>query len=71
MGLSHSIFEDTLLMMVLGAHVSGLLWARVAFTLAVVFILVRLTGRMGNSAFRRFLGRPCVEGDNAEPAVGS
>jgi hypothetical protein len=36
MGLSHSVFEDTLLMVVIGGHVSGLLWARIIFTLVVV-----------------------------------
>ncbi len=31
MGLCHSIFEDTLLLMVLGAHVSGIFWGRLLF----------------------------------------
>jgi spore maturation protein SpmB len=42
MGLCHSIFEDTLLMMVLGAHVSGIFWGRLIFSLVAIFLLVRL-----------------------------
>lgn len=58
MGLSHSIFEDTLLMAVLGAHISGLLWARVLFTLFVVAALVRLVARLGDGFFYRYLFKP-------------
>lgn len=57
MGLAHSIFEDTLLMAVLGAHASGLLWARVAFTLVVTAILVRVVTRLGDHIFYRYLFR--------------
>lgn len=55
MGLAHSIFEDTLLMAVLGAHISGLLWARVIFTLVVTALLVRMVRRLGDVFFHRYL----------------
>lgn len=58
MSLSHSIFEDTLLMAVLGGHSSGLLLARVAFTMIVVAVLVRLVERLGDGFFYRRLFRP-------------
>ena len=58
MGLSHSVFEDTLLMVVLGGHVSGLLWARVIFTLIVVALLVRMVTWLGDEFFYRRLFKP-------------
>jgi len=57
MSLCHSLFEDTLLMMALGAHGSGILWARLAFALTVVFVLVRLLRRAPEAAFDRFFSR--------------
>ncbi len=38
LALCHSLIEDTLLIMVLGAHISGVLWGRLAFTF--IFILI-------------------------------
>ncbi len=58
MSLSHSVFEDTFLMAVLGGHSSGLLLARVAFTLVVVAVLVRLVARLGEGFFYRRLFKP-------------
>lgn len=43
LGLIHSMFEDTLLIMSLGGHVSGIFWGRLLFALVVVFGLVRLS----------------------------
>lgn len=42
LGLCHSVIEDTLLIVLLGADLSGILWARVAFALAVIAVLARL-----------------------------
>ncbi|NLV97106.1 MAG: hypothetical protein GX043_07195 [Desulfovibrionales bacterium] len=67
MGLSHSVFEDTLLMAVLGAHISGLLWARIFFTLLVVAALVRLVARLGDSFFYRYLFKPVKVFAQPEP----
>ena len=58
MSLSHSVFEDTFLMAVLGGHSSGLLFARVAFTLVVVALLVRVVGWLGDEFFYRRLFKP-------------
>lgn len=57
MGLSHGLIEDTLLMMVGGGHLSGILWARLLFSLAVIGMLVRLCGLMTDRACRRFFWR--------------
>jgi hypothetical protein len=55
MGLAHSMIEDTLLMMVLGGHLSGILWARVLFALAVVSLLVHSLSRLPERWIHRFL----------------
>ncbi len=67
MALSHSVFEDTLLMAVLGAHSSGLLWGRVVFTLVVVALLVRVVSWMGDEFFYRRLFKPVEVYSQPEP----
>lgn len=58
MGLCHSLIEDTLLMVVLGAHVSGILWARLLFALVVAFVLVRCVAGLSEEMFTRLFCRP-------------
>jgi hypothetical protein len=57
MGLAHSLIEDTLLMTLLGADISGLLWARLLFSLLVVFVLVRIVNHLPEKVVERFLYR--------------
>ncbi|MCB1901241.1 nucleoside recognition domain-containing protein [Cognatazoarcus halotolerans] len=42
LGLAHSLIEDTLLVMLTGADLVGILWARLAFALVAVAALARL-----------------------------
>ncbi|GGX47738.1 nucleoside recognition domain-containing protein [Saccharospirillum salsuginis] len=42
LGLCHSLIEDTLLVMLLGAHLSAVLWGRLLFSLVLMGILARL-----------------------------
>lgn len=42
LGLLHSLIEDTLLILALGADLSGILWARLVFGIVVIAILARL-----------------------------
>nr|WP_228574764.1 nucleoside recognition domain-containing protein [Halomonas sp.] len=42
LGLCHSLIEDTLLIMLMGADLSGLLWARFVFALVIIAVLARL-----------------------------
>ncbi len=72
MGLCHSIIEDTLLVMVLGAHLSGIFWGRLIFSLLVVFLLVRLVNRMPEHLFERYLVRdvPVVGESGAQKVPG-
>jgi hypothetical protein len=71
MGLCHSIFEDTLLMMVLGAHVSGIFWGRLIFSLVAIFLLVRLINKLPEHLFELYLVRPVpVIGANPADRTG-
>ncbi len=47
MALCHAIIEDTLLMMALGAHWTGVFLGRVLFSLIVIYILAQLTKSRG------------------------
>jgi hypothetical protein len=58
MGLTHSLIEDTLLMMLLGGRLSGVLVWRVVFSLLVIFTLVRLLGRLSDKTFEKYFFRP-------------
>lgn len=42
LGLCHSLIEDTLLVMLLGAHLSAILWARLIFSVITIALLARL-----------------------------
>ena len=42
LGLIHSMIEDTLLIMAMGADLSGILWARLLFSIVVIALLARL-----------------------------
>lgn len=57
MGLCHSLIEDTLLMVVLGASLSGILWGRIVFSVMVVFILVKLLDKVSNSLFNAIFAK--------------
>ncbi|MFO7898222.1 MAG: hypothetical protein R6V58_04080 [Planctomycetota bacterium] len=57
MSLCHSLIEDTLLLAALGAHHSGILWGRLGFALAAVFLLARALRRLPDAFFRRHLFR--------------
>lgn len=55
LGLSHSLIEDTLLMMLIGADLSGILIGRVVFTLIVIFAMVRLVRTLSTTTVNRYL----------------
>lgn len=42
LGLCHSVIEDTLLIVLLGADLSGILWARLFFALVAIAVLARI-----------------------------
>lgn len=55
LGLSHSLIEDTLLMLLVGGHISGVFWARIFFTFAAVFLFVRLIAILPDSRLSWFV----------------
>ena len=57
MGLCHSLIEDTLLMLLLGADINGVLWARMAFSLVFLWILAWIVARLPESVINRLLIR--------------
>ncbi len=42
LGLAHSLIEDTILILLIGADLSGILWARLFFAIALIGLLARL-----------------------------
>lgn len=56
-GLSHSLVEDTLLMMALGGSLIGIFWGRVVFSLVVIYFLVRIMGWSGKGGRSERNGR--------------
>jgi len=55
LSLCHSIIEDTLLVLTLGADLSGILWARLAFSLVFVAIMTRVLCYTSTKFQHRFL----------------
>ncbi|HDQ40416.1 MAG TPA: hypothetical protein ENN39_05225 [Desulfonatronum sp.] len=57
MGLSHSLIEDTLLMVLLGADLLGVLWVRLVFTIIVLWLIARLVAAMPDKLVQATLVR--------------
>jgi hypothetical protein len=55
MGLCHSLIEDTMLMVMIGADLSGILWARLVFAILAVALVVRVTRKLPEGFCDRFL----------------
>lgn len=54
LGLSHSLIEDTLLMMLIGADLSGILFARLLFSFLVIYALVFLVNRLSAATIKQY-----------------
>jgi hypothetical protein len=60
LGICHSFIEDTLLMVVIGGHLSGTLLWRTLFALAVTFLIAQLLRRLPGPVLDRwFFRRSC------------
>ncbi len=55
MGIAHSLIEDTLLMMLLGAHVSGILLIRLIFSICLIFIMVKVWAVLPEGFIHKYL----------------
>jgi len=58
LGLCHSFIEDTLLMLVIGGHLSGTLAARTAFALLITWLLAALLRRLPEAVLDRWFFGP-------------
>jgi len=54
LGLSHSLIEDTLLMVLLSADISGILFARVFFSFLVIYGLVVWVNQLSSATIKRY-----------------
>lgn len=54
MGLSHSLIEDTLLMLAMGASIFGILFGRVFFTIIIMIILIQVINRFSEKTFEKY-----------------
>lgn len=54
MGLMHSMIEDTLLMLLMGGHISGVLVFRFIFAMSAIFLMVRVIRHVSDRTFNRF-----------------
>jgi hypothetical protein len=62
MGLSHSLIEDSLLMLSIGASISGILIGRLIFTIIIMIILIRLISRISKKRFEKyFITKPYIK----------
>lgn len=55
LSLSHSLIEDTILVLMMGADLSAVLWARLLFTLVIISILSRWAKTRDETFTRRYL----------------
>lgn len=58
LSLSHGLIEDTLLILLMGAHISGAFWLKLLFSLLVSYFIIRFAQQMRNNSpqlFKRFL----------------
>lgn len=58
LGLCHSIIEDTLLIMLMGADLSGALWFRLLFAFLVVAAVNRILSLCSTRFWQRYLMKP-------------
>ena len=58
LGLCHSLIEDTLLILLLGADLTTALWVRLVFSLLVIVVLARIAKRVSTQKQRWFYRRP-------------
>lgn len=58
LSICHGLIEDTLIVMLLGADLSGILYARLLFSIIIIVIIVRFVGRLKQSTFHRYFVAP-------------
>ena len=73
MNLSHAMFEDTMLMVLVGGHLSGVFWGRLGFSMIAVALLMRFTSGLSDKTFTKLFFDDSAWGkkknDSTEPAA--
>lgn len=64
--LVHSVIEDSLIVIALGADPIAVILCRIVFSIAVIAVLARLLDRLPDSAWRHLM--PALPGDGKAPA---
>lgn len=54
MGLSHSLIEDTILTLAIGASIFGVFFSRILFTIIVMIILVKFINLISSKTFKKY-----------------
>jgi spore maturation protein SpmB len=54
MGLSHSLIEDTLLLVTIGASLVGILVGRLLFTILIMMLLIQCINRLSQRIFNKY-----------------
>ena len=72
MGLAHALIEDTMLMLLLGAHLGGVFWGRLLVSLVFMALLLRVTSTMSDATFARaFMRRGAAAAPVAAPPAAA
>ncbi|WP_404379712.1 hypothetical protein [Caenispirillum salinarum] len=72
MALCHSLIEDSLIIIALGGHWSGVIIGRLVLTLVVIAVLARIVHRMSDETLARlFLSRVKIPDPAPEPAAAT
>jgi len=58
LAVGHSLIEDTLLLMLLGADLSGILYARILFSIILIALIIHSVKRLNQISFERFFVYP-------------
>ncbi len=58
LALSHSLIEDTLLIMLLGADLSGILYARLIFSIMLIALIIHGVKQLKQSLFKQYFVYP-------------
>ena len=54
MGLSHSLIEDTLLTLSMGATILGIFFGRILFSILIIVVMIRIINRLSNRFFEKY-----------------
>jgi len=65
LNLLHSLIEDTLLILLIGADFNTIFWGRIVFSVVVISILARVVNQLTPAFCKRYLYRSVVRAENA------